>query len=140
MTPEIASPPTDAQVPAPLAGRTILVVEDDPQVMRALCRLLRSSGAVLFRATSGSEALALHLDALDLLLTDGDLGDMHAIELIPLLMQRPSLAAARVLVYTGDRDPSISQRLFLAGADNVLFKPAPANQLRSVVQRMVLGQ
>jgi two-component system cell cycle sensor histidine kinase/response regulator CckA len=66
------------------AGQTILVVEDDENVLALLNSLLRNSGFKVLSARQGSEALAClknHRDRIDLMVTDLILPGINGLEL-----------------------------------------------------------
>jgi CheY-like chemotaxis protein len=60
----------DAQ-PAGGTGQVVLLVEDEPALMRSTARMLRNSGYVVLEAPYGADAVAMaHSTPIDLLLTD----------------------------------------------------------------------
>ncbi len=83
-----AMPPTPNQ-PAHGAGRTILVVEDEPALARVAARILTAGGYRVLVASSGPQALALHTEhGSDLVLTDVIMPDMSGTRLAELLRER----------------------------------------------------
>ena len=98
-TPQTAASP--ASPPAP-RGKTILLVEDEPQLRRVAATALRQAGFEVLDAGDGNEALARsgqHAGAIDLLLTDVVMPGMNGRQVADaLLAQRPS---TRVLYMSG---------------------------------------
>lgn len=85
------------------AGKTILLVEDEEQVMRLVVKILEMRGFRVLQAPSGSQALAVsesHDGHIDLLLADVDLeASMNGTQVARALRaKRPGL---RVLYTSG---------------------------------------
>jgi len=82
-TPQAYAEPPDG------AGRTVLVVEDEPALARVVARILSGGGYHVLSATGGPEALAMHAEHdCDLLLTDVIMPEMSGRRLADLLHQR----------------------------------------------------
>lgn len=74
---EISLPPGFSQAPV------LLLVDDEPNVLNALRRLLRPAGYTLLLANSGAEALAqLETQAVDLIISDMRMPGMNGAELL----------------------------------------------------------
>jgi CheY-like chemotaxis protein len=117
----------------PLDGRVIVYVEDDPCLRRALVKQLSRAGATVRAAPSVADGLALHLEGVDVILSDGHLGDGSALELLAGLRHLPGAADVPVVVYTGDTSLSFERSLLRCGAVVVLWKPLPPQELSSVL-------
>ncbi|MBI2939998.1 MAG: response regulator [Chloroflexi bacterium] len=84
---------------APLA-RTILVVDDEPQMVRLLCRILRSSSPryQLLRAYGGEEGLGLIRQVRpDLVILDLLMPQVDGLTVLERMKQDPTLAATPVI-------------------------------------------
>ena len=85
-----------------MAGVTVLLVEDDPLVMRVTERMLRRLGHTVLQASSPSQAvttLETHPGSVELVLTDVQLPEMSGPQLVvQLLKLRPSM---RVIIMSG---------------------------------------
>jgi PAS domain S-box-containing protein len=71
--PSTTSPDAPGATPLPAVSGTVLLVEDEPAVMRVTHRFLERLGYRVLAASSAAEALQLassHADGIDLLLTD----------------------------------------------------------------------
>lgn len=105
---------------------TVLVADDDAQLLRLLVRLLEREGHVVLQAADSDSALELfraHVGEIDLLLLDIGL-DPHGIEepLRAMLEARPDLP---VILASGDEVPAaISEKLSEIGGV-FLRKPFP---------------
>jgi len=100
----------------------ILVIEDAPDVLDVLTRLLRLEGADVIGAATGRDALAVFREQhFDLVVSDLGLPDIPGDVLISAIT-----AAARrpisVVVITGESGPSLTRAL-AAGAGAVFTKP-----------------
>jgi Fe-S oxidoreductase len=86
----------------PLAGRTILVADDEPDQVEYLAAVFEDNGATVLRAADGDEALALavrekpDLLTLDLAMPGRDVGEVYEI-----LRKNPDLGSLRICVITG---------------------------------------
>ena len=71
-TDPIPPPPEEhLDLPATGNGQVVLLVEDEPALMRSTARMLRNSGYVVLEAPYGADAVAMaHATPIDLLLTD----------------------------------------------------------------------
>lgn len=125
----------DATAPAtPLAGRTVLVVEDDPGILALTRYLLEADGLRVLSAETGEEALEIWRRShasIALLFTDIVLpGEMSGRELaLKILSERPGLP---VLYTSGYSSPGSDQSYLTA--DNFLSKPFQAGAMRNAVR------
>lgn len=101
--PRVAVPVEEELVEAlPLAGRTILVADDEPDQVEYLAMVLEDNGASVLRASTGDEALALarrekpDLLTLDLSMPGRDVGEVYEI-----LRKEPELEELKICVITG---------------------------------------
>jgi len=95
--------PVPVEVEAlPLAGRTLLVADDEPDQVEFLATVFADNGATVLRATNGDEALALarsekpDLLTLDLAMPGRDVG-----EVFELLRTDPATADLKICIITG---------------------------------------
>lgn len=126
---------SDATAPPPLAGKTILVVDDEVSARTLAKMLLAREGATVFTAAHGEEGLTLakverpHLILLDLMMPK-----MSGHEVLQRLKTDPDTKAIPVIILTaklGDKDFEASFRL---GAVFHLEKPYEAKDLFRKIQ------
>ncbi len=134
------------QAPAPraadldaLAGRRVLVIEDEASVREGLVELLRDWRCEVVAAASAAEALQLLAQAPEAIVADYRLRDgRNGIGAIGELRARFGLTLPAILV-TGDTAPEI----FLAARENalpLLTKPVRAARLRAALAHLLSGQ
>jgi PAS domain S-box-containing protein len=130
----------DSAPPEPESHASVLIVDDDPMVARALGRMLRGHEVAL--ATHGREALDLLLSGrhFDVILCDLMMPVMTGMELHAQLEEKlPHLLRSMVFITGGAFTPS--GRNFLDDVPNEsLEKPFDARDLRAVVQRAARGR
>ena len=135
------APPTTAESLPPAATR-LLVVDDEPHLLRAVQRLLTRAGFEVLTATSGTDAQRILAQdtAFDVVLCDLMMPDMMGVDLHRWLLTVDAALASRVLFLTGGTfTPSV--RSYLASVDNrVLSKPLPRDELITAIRDQVKRQ
>jgi two-component system cell cycle sensor histidine kinase/response regulator CckA len=120
-------------------GESILVVEDNATVRRALVESLELLNYRTQEATNGQEALAMleqHSDDIDLLLSDVVMPGMGGVALLHALKERG--LAVKVVMITGHLLEKELDELRAQGMADWLHKPPELEKLAEVVAR-VLG-
>jgi CheY-like chemotaxis protein len=117
-----------------LAGRRILVVEDDPAMSEILRLLLEDSGCDILTAATGQEALELAREqTIDLITLDLGLPGMDGRELLRRLRGDPQTGEIPIIVVTGMRYvPRSDERI-----EAVLQKPFDASELENTIRRLL---
>ena len=145
---EVFSGPISEQViePFPLKGLHLLAVEDQPEVLEYLRRLLEEQGAEVTAAASAGEALAL-LDAgghagIDVLLTDIGMPGMDGYGLVRTLREDIGVesqvlpaVAVTALARADDR-----KRALASGFQEHVAKPYSVAQLVSAVRSVLANR
>lgn len=122
---------------APSGQSTILVVEDDRMVRRAICRVIQNEGYATVEAGSIPAAWkVLTEERPSLLVTDLNLSGSSGWTLIAQTRADPALSELPIIVLTGDLDgdPQSSKLDPLPGLVITLLKPFSPNQLLEVVR------
>jgi DNA-binding response OmpR family regulator len=116
----------------PLVHRTVLVVEDDDDVLGLIADVLRDRGHTVYCAHDGAGALARLRDvAFELILLDLTLPDMSGVEFLEQRDRIPQVAHIPVVIVSGDDDANA----FVDGSKlPVLRKPFGATELVSAVE------
>jgi PAS domain S-box-containing protein len=133
---ELAAVPDDAE--RPLAGETILLVEDEEQVRALTQRLLERAGYTVVSAADAQSAMALanrHAGTIHLLLVDMLLPDQSGRELAAqITIHRPAM---KVLYISGTADDAIDRHRVLAPGIEFLQKPFAREQLVRKVRKVL---
>ena len=127
--------------PSKIAKSSILLVDDDPQVLKMLQTFLSGQGYQVTCAPGGYEALAViekQHDSIDLILTDIRMPDMSGIRLLEALRQlHPSLP---VLLMTGYTDFDLLAQGLRHHAFDLLLKPIELEQLAWCITKALAHQ
>ena len=131
-----SEPPTSA---AP-GSETILVVEDEPEVLRVVQRTLESRGYEVLAASSPVEALALsdaHPRRIDLLVSDVMMPGMNGPDLARRLAT--TRTDMRIIFMSGFTADLITQQNRLDTQTNFLSKPFTIGELTGLVRNVLDG-
>jgi two-component system, OmpR family, KDP operon response regulator KdpE len=110
----------------------VLIVDDNPQIRRALRTILISQGIVVMDARSGEEALDLiRKERPALVLLDVNLPGMSGIETCREIRRTSDVPVIILTVRDGERD---KMQAFDAGADDFIVKPFGAEELTARVR------
>ncbi len=117
----------------PVGCRTVLVVEDDDDVLDLIADVLRDGGCTVYTARDGGHALArLGEVGVDLILLDLSLPDMSGSEFLAIHESAPRLSRIPVVILSGSDDAcAFGERRRLP----VLRKPFGATELRKIVDQ-----
>ncbi len=118
--------------------KTILVVDDEPAVLLAVCEMLARNGHYkILRATAGADALNESINFkgdIDLLLSDFQMPGMTGMELATqMTVQRPELKVLLMSGFPGGM-------LVLNEGWHFLAKPFVQSQLRALVKGLVFPE
>ena len=134
---------TDAAPPASrLADRAeeglVLVVDDDPDMVRTIRSYLEEEGLAVLSASTGAEGASLAADRHpDVILLDLLLPDQSGLELLQVLKRDPATARIPVLVISIMND---AVKGLTMGAADYLVKPVDRAAVVRAVQRLLDGQ
>jgi DNA-binding response OmpR family regulator len=110
-----------------IASRKVLLVDDDPMMVRLVRKILAEHGVTaIAHAASGREALAA-LDGVDVVLLDHQLPDTTGLEVLDAIRARPQAPA--VILVTAHGNESLAATALRRGADDYLAKDVSLNQL-----------
>jgi two-component system KDP operon response regulator KdpE len=115
----------------------VLVVDDEPQIVRALRLVLRANGYEVTEATSGEGALdALATSNFDVMILDLMLPDIDGVEVCRRVREWTQLP---IIVLSVEGDEVVKIRALDVGADDYVTKPFSAPELlarmRSAMRR-----
>jgi two-component system phosphate regulon response regulator PhoB len=122
------------------ARTAVLIVEDDPDLLRFAQVTLRLGGYRALVATDGAAGLAVARKARpQLILLDLRLPGMDGWQVLRGLREAPSLATVPVVMLTASAGADDRDRALLAGAVDYLVKPFSADDLLAAVARALAG-
>ncbi len=108
-----------------LVGRKVLIVDDEPYILKILSFKLRLSGMIPFEATSGEEALRVireeepDLVLLDVSLTPG----LTGFDVCRILKENPGTCTLPILMLTARTLPTERDLGLRLGARSYITKP-----------------
>ncbi|HEX2909083.1 MAG TPA: response regulator [Phototrophicaceae bacterium] len=118
----------------------ILYVEDNPQNMRLVKKILMSAGYEVLEAEEGLTGVAIAArEQPDLILMDINLPDINGLEATARLKASPQMAWIPVIALTANAMHGDREHCIAAGCDGYLAKPVMKSELLSTVAAY-LGQ
>jgi two-component system, LuxR family, response regulator FixJ len=124
--------------PSPTKNITVLVVDDDVDVLISLKFLLETEGFEVLTFRSGAELLNSTLSTqADCFVIDYKMPQMNGIDLAGHLSDRSS--STPIILITGDPDKTIAVRAADAGIRHVLHKPHVEGSLVELIAAAVAG-
>jgi len=128
--------PLEHPVGSDLAGRKILLVDDDFRNIFALTALLRRVDLEVISAESGEQAVTLLRDAadVDLVLVDIMMPGMDGYATMRAMRKLPSGGIRPLVAFTAKVDAGERQRCIDAGASAYIPKPVDTSELLAVLR------
>jgi DNA-binding response OmpR family regulator len=115
------------------SDRSILIVDDDPNLRQSLGLILRTSGYAVDAAENAQTCLLrLETRSFDLMILDQKMPDMNGMTLLTVVRHRfPSLP---VLFLTGNGSSELEKRVLSDGAMGYLVKPVEPEAILDLVR------
>lgn len=121
-------------------GKTILVVDDDPDIRMVLRTNLEEEGFTVREADGGEAAITeVEDDAPDLVILDVMMPEVDGYDVLTRIRSKPELEALPVVLLTARRQESDVWEGWSSGADYYMTKPFKMNELVRFV-RYVFGE
>ena len=119
-----------------LAGRTVLVVDDDTRNIFALSSALERRNMNVLTATTGQEAISILKKSPEvaIVLMDIMMPEMDGYETIALIRQNPTLRRLPIIALTAKAMKGDREKCLEAGASDYLAKPVNTEQLFSALR------
>jgi CheY-like chemotaxis protein len=128
------------QAASPLAGRQVLVAEDEPLVLELLARLLTEAGAAVTPVHDGAEAWSrLQHDDFDLVVTDLRMPGVGGQELYERAAEERPELLRRFVFATGDLARQETLAFLEKLPNRILTKPFEVETVRRVLAQAVLA-
>ena len=119
-----------------LAGRRILIAEDNPLNQHVALRLLKSMGAIVTLCSTGLEAVEQAArGGFDLILMDGQMPEMDGLEAARAI--RASGGRLPILAMTAHALQGDRERFLKSGMNDLLTKPFSRDELRDAILRQL---
>ncbi len=135
------APSKAAKPTASLAGKCVLIIDDDVRNIFSLTSALEASGVDAAYAESGADgldALAKN-DAIDAVLVDIMMPDMDGYETIERIRALPGGDALPIIAVTAKAMAGDRQKCLDAGADDYIAKPVDIDLLNALLRVWVLA-
>ena len=118
----------------PLLGRSVLCVDDDPEILEFMRRCLEEEGFMVRLCSDGDQALAsAATQEYSVVLLDIAMPGLDGIEVCSRLKSNPDLKGIKVYFVTAVDVDSFSREFKESGADGILQKPFSAQELLHLV-------
>lgn len=128
---------SDVRIFSPVAGHTILLIDDEPEILEILERSLVEDFRVL-KATNGQDGLDLLRKELpDLVICDIMMPKLDGMEFLHLMKGDKKLAHIPVIMLTAKMDEEDQMTAFDSGTDAYLTKPISLKLLRSRIDYLL---
>jgi two-component system, cell cycle response regulator DivK len=112
----------------------ILYVEDNPQNMRLVRKILSGAGYSVIEAVDGSSCFSmLEHERPDLILMDVNLPDIDGLEVTARLKTNPDVSPIPIIALTANAMHGDRERCFAAGCSGYIPKPITKSELLSTV-------
>ena len=119
----------------------MLVVEDFEELYELYSDFLAGVGFAVEGSSTGEQAIEEARRLLpDVIIMDLGLPRMNGWEAIQLLKSEPATSHIPVIALTGHVQTRFAELARQAGADRVLLKPCPLNDLLDEIQRLLQGE
>jgi CheY-like chemotaxis protein len=123
---------------APYTSGSILVIDDEVSLVRALARLLQRDGYVVATARNGRHALAaLQAQRYDVILCDLRMPELDGRAFYAQLQQQAPALCQRVIFLTGDTGGETSRTFLTQCGRPWLRKPSPITTIRRAIQQVL---
>lgn len=118
-------------------GKKILIVDDEPDLLRVACFRLEKSGYQILSAVNGQEALELAgKESPDLVLLDVRLPLVGGPEVCSRIKKDEKLKHIPVLLFTASTQ-SINERVAACGAQGYILKPFSTEELFDKIKEFI---
>jgi len=121
-----------------LSDKTILVVDDDPDILTAITATLQETGATIETATDGNSAVRIaEQKNPDLVILDIMLPQKSGFLVLERIKQSASGHQPRIVMITANQGRRHRQYAEALGVDEYLNKPFPMERLLEVTESLL---
>lgn len=116
---------------------SVLVIDDDRALAKAICERLESAGFDTRHASCGTEGIReATREVPDVVILDIRMPDIDGIEVCTTLRRKPGLAHTPIMFLTADAGPAFVKQAREAGGDYFMAKPYRGMVLARFVRRL----
>jgi two-component system, cell cycle response regulator DivK len=121
-----------------LTLKTVLIVDDSPEMRDVYATTLAACGYAVIQAADGAEAIRQATDHPPaLVLMNLSVPLVNGVDAIEILKSHPATEDVPVLVITGHSSPTIRETAWEAGCDDYLNKPVQPSELVAAVTECI---
>ena len=119
----------------------ILYVEDNPQNMRLVRKILKHAGYTVLEAEDGLTGISVaESEKPDLILMDVNLPDIDGLEATQRIRKLPDIARIPIIALTANAMVGDREKALEAGCDGYLPKPISKSELIKTVEEYLANQ
>lgn len=112
----------------------VLLVDDEPETLRLVRKILQADGYTVVEATDGQEALdAFHREHPDLILLDIIIPQIDGIEVLKRIRAEDTVTG--IIMVSALTSEKLAVEAMQAGADDYVSKPFPLKEIRVRIQQ-----
>ncbi len=117
---------------------TLLIADDDPDIVRLISRAAQSRGHRALEATDGAQAIGLAIaEKPDAMTLDIMMPRLDGRDVISRLKRDPATSHTAVVILTAVEDAYTRELCFNYGADDYVLKPFDVNNLFLKIERAI---
>jgi excisionase family DNA binding protein len=121
-----------------LQRKKILIVDDDPQILKMLSRMLSGSGFRVEKASGSFEAGVMIIQfEPDLIILDLYMPGIDGFEVCEQIKKNPKTTHIKIIAYTGFDTKENRDRIMKAGADGYMIKPVNKRLLIQNIENLI---
>ncbi|MFF3728566.1 ATP-binding protein, partial [Streptomyces erythrochromogenes] len=134
--------PEHAVVDASLAGRSVLVVDDDPRNLYAISGILELHGMQVLHAENGRRGIETltGTPGIDLILMDVMMPELDGYAATTEIRRMPEYSTLPIISVTAKAMPGDREKSLASGANDYVTKPVDANDLIARLRRWLPAQ
>ena len=124
--------------PSESMGRRLLVVDDEPHILRVLTTTFEKHGFSVLTAMDGTEALARFAEGgVDLVMLDLMMPGTSGLEVLSVIRAAPERSDTPVVILTAKGQDTDREAAFAGGADDFITKPFSPKKLIARVEEIL---
>lgn len=121
-------------------AKHILVVEDNPDNMYVMDRILTHRGYMVAEATSGQDALTMIAQtSFDMILMDMQMPGLDGYSAVQSIREMPAAKDVPIIAVTANSMPGDRERSIDAGCTDYVAKPIRTGDLLQLIERYLGG-